>query len=56
MFYGVIYHEASVGQGHDPGRVDPLPSPPVIGWAIEPAEEPHGEHDETMRGTTTMAS
>ena len=49
MFYGVIYHEAMWGKGLIlVGLILSLSA--VIGWAIEPLEEPHGEHGEHDEG------
>jgi len=45
MFYGVIYHRQLWGKGLIVvGLIIALAA--VIGWAIEPLEEPHGGHDE----------
>ncbi|HWL50071.1 MAG TPA: hypothetical protein VNT92_09345, partial [Acidimicrobiia bacterium] len=45
MFYGVIYHKQLWGKGLiGIGLIIALAA--VIGWAIEPLEEPHGEHGE----------
>ena len=45
MFYGVIYHKQLWGKGLIiVGLIIALAA--VIGWAIEPLEEPHGDHDE----------
>ena len=41
MFYGIIYHETALGQGHDLDRRAIIALVSVIGWAIEPLEEPH---------------
>jgi cytochrome c oxidase subunit I len=49
MFYGVIYHEATWGKGLIlVGLITALAA--VIGWAIEPLEEPHAEHEEVDDG------
>jgi hypothetical protein len=45
MFYGVIYHETLWGKALIAvGSIISLAA--IIGWAIEPLEEPHPEHDE----------
>jgi hypothetical protein len=44
MFYGVIYHETLWGKALIAvGAIISLAA--VIGWAIEPLEEPHPDHD-----------
>jgi hypothetical protein len=43
MFYGVIYHRTPAGKALIViGLIISLAA--VIGWAMEPLEEPHGEH------------
>jgi hypothetical protein len=45
MFYGVIYHTSPMGKALIAvGLIEALAA--VIGWAMEPLEEPHDEHDE----------
>jgi cytochrome c oxidase subunit 1 len=45
MFYGVIYHTSPMGKALIAvGLIVALAA--VIGWAMEPLEEPHDEHDE----------
>jgi hypothetical protein len=44
MFYGVIYHETLWGKALiGVGSIVALVA--IIGWAIEPLEEPHPEHE-----------
>jgi hypothetical protein len=45
MFYGVIYHRSPAGKALIVlGLIISLAA--VIGWGMEPLEEPHGEHEE----------
>jgi cytochrome c oxidase subunit 1 len=45
MFYGVIYHRSPAGKALIAvGLIISLAA--VIGWGMEPLEEPHGEHEE----------
>ena len=47
MFYGIIYHTTAWGKALIAiGAVISLAA--VIGWAIEPIEEPHDEPGEDM--------
>jgi hypothetical protein len=45
MFYGVIYHRSPAGKALIAvGLIIALAA--IIGWAMEPLEEPHAEHED----------
>jgi hypothetical protein len=45
MFYGIIYHRSPAGKALIAiGLIVSLAA--IIGWAMEPLEEPHGDHGE----------